>query len=136
MNPGTIRIKNEILYTKTLKELKFWVTMALCKYLKWKLRTNTIQIQSEKSTFSTMQFSELMFNKYSLGLSNELLFVIIAPRAKKLRPVKVGEWIKIFVWAFPNPSSVSKSLDVLDFSSTCNFDRSQFCSPLSYDDEK
>ena len=35
-------------------------------------------------------FLELSVNKYSLGLSNELLFIIIAPRAAKLWPVKVG----------------------------------------------
>ena len=81
-------------------------------------------------------FFKLSVNRYGLGLSYDLLFIIIALRAAKLWPVKVGGRMKILAWAFPNPLSLRKSLHVLDFSSTTNFDRSQFCSPLRYDDEK
>ena len=42
---------------------------------------------------------------------------------------------KILAQAKPNPFSISKFGGALDFSSTSNFDRSQFCSPLSYNDE-
>ena len=81
---------------------------------------------------AAMLFYKLSTNRYCLGLSNELLFVIVTQEAAKLWPVKVGGWIEIFVWAFSNPSSVSKSLDVLDFSLASNFDRSQFRSPLTW----
>ena len=41
---------------------------------------------------------KISVNRYGIGLSNELLFVIIAQGATKLWPVKVGGQIKILVW--------------------------------------
>ena len=45
---------------------------------------------------ATMLFFRLSINIYGLGPSNELLFIIIAQRAAKLRPVKTqAESIKL-----------------------------------------
>ena len=65
--------------------------------------------------------------------SNELLFIIIAQKAAKLWPVKVGD---------PKKNPGLDPCAALEWAArqnsfqTSNFDRSQFCSPLSYDDEK
>ena len=82
-----------------------------------------------------MLFFKYSANRYGLGLSNEPLFIIIAQGAAKLRHVKVGG-PRILPYACSylvkrglNGSGVESFL-------TSNFDRSQFCSPLSYDDEK
>ena len=39
----------------------------------------------------------LSANKFCLGISNELLFIIIVQGATKMRPVKVGVMKKIFL---------------------------------------
>ena len=80
-------------------------------------------------------FFKLSTYRYDLGLSNELLIIIIAQGAAKLWPVEAGGWRQILLRAHFNPFLLSKSGDALGLSLTSNFDRSQFCSPLSYDDD-
>ena len=79
-----------------------------------------------------MLFFKLRTDRYGLGLSNEPLFIIIAQGAAKLWPIKVGDLKKI---KDLTPDH-TRGARVADFFQTSNFDRSQFCNPLSYDDEK
>ena len=44
---------------------------------------------------AAMLFLKLNINRYDLGLSNEILFFIMAQGAAKLSPVKVGDQEKI-----------------------------------------
>ena len=63
-------------------------------------------------------------NRYEVDLLNEVLNIDFVQGAEKISDVKVGGGRKILAWAFWNPVSLSKSLDVLDFSSISNFNRS------------
>ena len=83
-----------------------------------------------------MLFLKLSAISYGLELSNESLFIILAQGVAKPLPVKVGGQRPILLRAHLNPFLLSKLGDALDLSLTSNFDRSQFCRPLSYVDEK
>ena len=61
-------------------------------------------------------FFKYSVKRYGLGLSNELLCIMIAQGAAKLWPFKVEGWRKILAWAFSNPWSLSKSLGTQNFS--------------------
>ena len=80
---------------------------------------------------AAMLFLKLSANIYGLGLSNELLFIIIAQGAAKMWPVKAGD---------PKKSG-TRSRATLEWAEQqnsfqiSNFDRSQFCNTLSYDDK-
>ena len=94
--------KNRILGTIQSKDMKF--TSAICIYVILKGLLIFTQLLLQCSSYQNHQdhiyivnwhsvamlFLELSVNRYSLGLSNELLFIIIAQGAAKLWPVKVG----------------------------------------------
>ena len=82
-----------------------------------------------------MLFLKINTNKYGIGLSNVLLFINIGQGAAKLWHVKVGGPKKIWPWTHQNHFLLSKRASVKQFSWTSKFDRSLFCSPLTYDDK-
>ena len=57
---------------------------------------------------AAMLFFKLSVNRFGLGLSNKLLFIIIAQGAAKLSPVKVGGMKKFLAHAKSNPFLLSK----------------------------
>ena len=79
-------------------------------------------------------FFTLSANRYGLGLSNKLLFKFIDQGVAKLWPV--GGPKKIQPRTHWNPFLLSARVSVRKFFRASNFDKSQFCRPLSYDDEK
>ena len=100
----------------------------------YKMKVLRMKITYLKST--AFLFFKLSTYRYDLGLSNELLIIIIAQGAAKLWPVKVGGLKKIWPRTHSNPVLLSKRARTRQCSRTSNFERSQFCSLLSYDDEK
>ena len=119
------------IYLKNIQCCSIENHQGLIYVVNWHFSTHLIDVKS-----ATVLFLDVSVNKYGLGLSYKLLFIIIAQKAAKLWPVKVRGQRKILSWAFSNPVSLSKSLDVLYFSLTSSFEKSQFCSPFSYDDKK
>ena len=82
---------------------------------------------------AAMLFFKQYPNRYCLGLSNELLFITIAQEAAKLWPFKVGGPKEK---SYPGPTRVMRVRLALNpkCQIVSNFDRSQFCNPLTYDD--
>ena len=54
-----------------------------------------------------MLFLRSRAKRYGLGLSNELIFIIIGKKDAKQRPVKCGGLKKILAWAELNPFLLS-----------------------------